>query len=161
MEKSASALCKEIRDSAEQATNVTKRLEAIKIDSEWSLILGWSTFDEEPTTRAVMRQWKSTLRELGGQFIELRDRRFATTVQVDISTDSLKRVSEAVDRATTALQVALNQVSGREIQPFRANEINQISIKLRRQSDRIHKALRYLDHEVQDHSGTRPVSRSE
>jgi hypothetical protein len=161
MEKSASVLCKEIRDSAEHAAGQMKKLSKIRIDSDWSFILGsWSDLGDLGSSIAL-RQWQNTLRELEGHFITIRDQFFAHTAQAEISPNSLGELSDEIDKCTPIIQLSIDQLEKRGNGPFRTTEISQISSKLGRQSIRIHEVLRSITDELQDQTGTGPLSRWE
>jgi hypothetical protein len=123
MKKSTSALSKEIRDSAEQAANLTKRLQKIRVDL-CLIFSGWAVGNEKNNSAIV--EWKGTLRELDGHFITIRDQYFTNTAQADISPESLKDLSKVVDIATSDLQISIDQLSSRH-KLFGTTEINQIT----------------------------------
>jgi hypothetical protein len=155
MKKSTSALSKEIRDSAEQAANLTKRLQKIRVDL-CLIFSGWAVGNEKNNFAIV--EWKGTLRELDGHFITIRDQYFTNTAQADISPESLKDLSKVVDIATSDLQISIDQLSSRH-KLCGTTEINQITTRLRRHADGIYRALRSFTDELQDQTGTRPLSR--
>ena len=151
MEKPASVLFKEIRDSAEHATNLMQRLQKIRVDSEWNLILGGPG-------DLTLREWNRALRELDGHLIAIRDQYFAHIAQATMSREPLKELSRLVDRTTSSLQLVVDQLSSLH-GPYKASRINALTMQLSRHSDGIHQALRRLTDELHDHVGTRPTSR--
>jgi len=77
MATSTSILCKEIRDSAEQAVGLADKLKKVSLNTEWNIFLGtWSNWNEKNESE-VVRDWQSALRELEGHFIAIRDQCFA------------------------------------------------------------------------------------
>jgi hypothetical protein len=158
MEKSTSVLCKEIRDSSEQGAGLVEKLQKIRVDSDWGMILGGLSDWSDKKVNPALREWQSTLRELGGYFMDIRDHHFANIAQADLNPESLHDLSEAIDNAISGLQVTQNRLSAKK-QLYTTSEITQLSIKLRRYSDKIHVDLMQFIDDLHDQAGTRPVSR--